>query len=190
MESFANVLQTFQESSSVFVALIPVAGGIIVAWFTWDVALLSTKRGVNSDAVALKEFLRLLREAKTEMLICDDGNKMPGSIYDNDEVVDAVKAKLESSEGFKMMCLFSNEYVSKFRRELENLDGIEIKLASDRRDVHYKIIDGGRSGYLSRHEEGESGREFESYRRVFGRVRRSTFGPFVEDINREFRSAV
>ena len=189
MESFANVFQAFQENSGVFIALIPVAGGIVIAFFTWDIALLSSRRGVNSDAVALKEFLRLLGEAKTEMLICDDGNQMKGSLYDNDDVVNAVKEKLSTSSGFTMLCLFSSGYESKFCKVLGKMAGVRIKMVSNRRDVHYKIIDGGCSGYLSRHEKGEPCREFESYRRVFGRVRSRMFGPFIEDIGREFKTS-
>ena len=171
--------------------VLPVGMGALFAYYTRHLLWLRLEVGHNSNARVSEAFLRLLENAKSEMLICDDGNKMEGSIYDNDEIVATVRSKLESNNQFRIRCLFSENYRSKFRAAFENRDyNVEIKAQVERRPVHYKIIDRGQSGYLSRHERGETQRAFKFYENASGWVRELALARHVADIDREFQNAV
>lgn len=115
----------------------------------------STASGWNSDETAAAQFIGLLDEAETSMVVHDDGNEMKGSIYENAKVVDAVRQKLSDNRGFRLSCHFNFDASLRFTSELAGCDGVRIEVGNDARpedDIHYKIIDGGRKAHVSHHE--------------------------------------
>ena len=60
------------------------------------------------------------------------------------------------------------------------------------RDVHYKIIDGGRMGYLSLHAPGSNERKYEFFEcsRASEWTRRRLLGDHCEKFERDFSAAV
>ena len=137
-------------------------------WSLWDAMQLryveSSPARPNADNVAKGEFLRLLQSASVEMIVYNDGNRITDSIYDQPEIVEAVKEKLLTHPEFTMRCLFNEpDGELLFMKEFRTSSSVEIKRR--KRDVaphptHYKIIDGGRRAYLSKHVPGSSERRY------------------------------
>lgn len=169
------------------IAAIVLAMGYYV-YRTWHLIPMKVERGLNSDDFTAAAFIGLVNEAHGMMLVCDDGNQMPGSIYQSAEVIEAVRAKLARDREFRMRCLFSSEEPTEFRQAFSDHDRVEFTV-DQRREIHYKIINGGRKGYLSEHLEGERERQYTVYSRVYGRARQKIFGPHMDDINRVFSHA-
>ena len=118
---------------------------------------------INDDDSVVSNFIELLDEARTSMIVYDDGNDMAGSVYNDSRVIDAVGRKLRSNPDFELRCLFNCDDDVQFRKEFADAPQVDIRTRSDKdreRKVHYKIIDGGMKAYLSRHELGSSQRRF------------------------------
>ena len=153
---------------------------------------------INDDDRAVGSFKELLAQAHSNMMIYDDGNKMKGSIYMNKEVVHAIEEKLRDMPDFTMRCYFNHdENDTLFRKAFNDHDRVDIRTRSDEDrpdDTHYKIIDGGRMAYLSRHEHGSSKRKFQviDCRRVsesaFKDMTDSLLGEYKKDIEQKFPS--
>ena len=127
----------------------------IVVYRGWAFLQVSTESDLNTDNTAVEHLVALLDEAKKSMVVYDDGNKMDGSIYENQEVINAVRQKLSNNPGFKLSCYFNFNDAILFTEELRECCGVQIKVGQGDRpddDVHYKIIDGGLKAHLSRHE--------------------------------------
>ena len=117
----------------------------------------------NSDKTAERNFLALLQEATESMVVYDDGNEMEGSIYQNRQVVDAVREKLSKNPGFRLSCYFNFDDAVLFTKELEQHPRVRIVTGHGDRpddDVHYKIIDGGLKAHISRHEVASQERRY------------------------------
>lgn len=120
-----------------------------------------TTGGVNDHEKARAAFRDLLAEADSGMILYDDGDSMEGSIYEDRAVVDAIRRKLDENPRFTMECMFSSSDETLFRRELGKDPRITIMQRKGvRSSVHYKIIDGGRKAYVSRHALGQERRRF------------------------------
>ena len=167
--------------SAVFIAL--------YLYRTWHLIPLKIVNGVNSDNFTIKTFVALVGEASGLMRVCDDGNKMEGSIYESDQVVEAVKRQLVADPTFCMHCLFFSNDDTLFRRSFKNENRIIFRIAPTRRSMHYKIINDGRKGYVSTHGEGEVERSYTIYSGVYGPSRARIFGPYMEDIDQVFANA-
>lgn len=159
----------------------------------------STQCEENNDDITREHFLALLRDAKSSIVIYDDGNEMASSIYASDEVLDAFRQKLKESPGFKVKCLFHcNDPNLPFRREFSQNPAVEIRTRNQDKagfPVHYKIIDEGEKAYLSVHGFEESEREFrlvdcttvpEKHR---GFVKKAVLRDYRQDFDRAFREA-
>lgn len=128
----------------------------------WAFLQVSTTSDSNSDEAAVEHFKALLREAERSMVVHDDGNKMAGSIYENEEIIDAVRQKLTNNEHFRLACHFNCDG-NRFTEELRQCPGVEIRIGHGERpedDVHYKMIDCGRKAHLSRHEFNSKERRY------------------------------
>ena len=152
----------------------------------------------NDDRTAKTHFIKLLGEAKSSMIVYDDGNVMSGSVYESQEVIEAVRCKIESDHEFQLLCLF-NCYEPKlmFRRELADLPSVQIRTRAegDGGGTHYKIIDDGLKGYLSKHEFGKDSRLYktvdcsdvpERYRKY---ASNAVLGGFIDDFKSAFANA-
>ena len=119
---------------------------------TWPLLKLTIKSGRNSNRRAREMFIELLNQAQEEMLLYDDGSK--GGMYDDEDVVAAVGRRLAENPGFRMLCLFTYKEQTAFRTAFGNHDRVKIRERAERSEIHYRIIDRGRQGYLSRHKLG------------------------------------
>ena len=145
------------------VVVLCLAVAVRIIYRGWAFLRVSTTSDWNSDETAVEHFVALLDEAKTSMVVHDDGNKMEGSIYENKDVIDAVRRKLSDEPDFQLSCHFNFDDTMPFTRELQGVRGIKIKTGQGDRshdDVHYKIIDGGLKVYLSRHAVASKARRY------------------------------
>lgn len=123
----------------------------------------STEMDWNSDKTAVENFLGLLQDAKESMIVHDDGNKMEGSIYQDDQVIEAVRLKLSENPEFRLSCYFNFDDAMPFTKAFEEHPRVRIATGrGDRSDgaVHYKIIDGGLKAHVSRHKIASKERRY------------------------------
>lgn len=162
----------------------------IFVWRTWGLLRLNLKVGTNDDGLARRIFIELLNEAENAMWICDDGNDFPESIYNATEIIQAIRARLVSNEGLHLYCLFSSNDKTSFTEAFANHPRVHMQRGiQPRRDVHFKIIDGGRKGYVSAHPLGSSERRYRSYdcSKVSPHIRREALGRHLEGVETFFQ---
>ena len=147
-----------------------------IGWMVWDeirrwraqpfdVVFTS---GTNDDKQAVSSFVDIVRHATKNLIVHDDGNKMPGTIYDNPEAIEALDRQLTEHEQLVVKCLFNvhDELAMVERLRQRHPERFKVKY---RRwpwprpafDVHYKIADDGAIGHLSHHDMGAAERHFE-----------------------------
>ena len=130
-------------------------------------SLVTLLEGENDNAVATSMFVALIERAETEIEVFDDGNKMDESVYQNPTVIAALQEKLESNPSFKATFYFNSDDRTEFRKAFDDYSGsVEIHAGTAIRpdiQTHYKIIDGGLEGYLSKHAFNDGEREFSHY---------------------------
>ena len=144
--------------------------------------------GRNDNDRAIEHFIKLVGDAQDTMVVCDDGNKMKGSIYENDQVIETVQIKLKANPHFTMRCVFSSPDKTKYREAFGGEDRVQIR-NGPRRNVHYKIIDDGASGYLSRHPLGGEDRSYRLYETVPRGLRQVIFGRHLNHMESVFAHA-
>lgn len=128
----------------------------------WAFLQVTTTSDSNSDEAAVEQFVALLDEAETSMVVHDDGNKMDGSIYESETVIDAVRKKIAKHRDFRLACHF-NFGGTRFTEELARCPAVRIRTGQGDRpadDVHYKIIDCGRKAHLSSHRFNSKERRY------------------------------
>lgn len=120
--------------------------------------------GENDDVTAAEQFITLVNRAEHLIVVYDDGNKMKGSLYDDKTVVEAVEKRLSENGNFNVKCFFNSSDQTRFVTSLQSMDRVDIRFRNNDEsrpnDVHYKIIDDGAMGYLSRHAFGQAERNF------------------------------
>ena len=117
---------------------------------------------INNHESVVSNFIELLAEARTSMILYDDGTDVAGSVYNDSRVIDAVHSKLRDNPDFELRCLFNCDDDVEFRKEFADKPQVEIRTRSDMDSegrTHYKIIDGGLKACLSRHCLGSSQRQ-------------------------------
>ena len=121
--------------------------------------------GLNDPETAKRYFLLLLGQAREEMLLYDDGDSVADSIYADQEVLSAIKRKLDEHATFTMRCLFNCPVPEAFQEAMHGEDRVDARttgLGEDApRDTHLKVIDKGRLAYLTRHGYGSMVRPYE-----------------------------
>ena len=139
-------------------AIIVVAGLFTIPWLK-DMVEVSRTRVVemppNSNEEAQRIFLDLLEEASTEILMYDDGNAQDGSLYQSQQVVQAIRNKIRDIPSFRVRCVLNSGNGSTlFESALAAEPNVTIRPRDDNPSrVHYKIID-GRKAYVSCHQPG------------------------------------
>ena len=124
-------------------------------------------RDNNSDEDAVSMFINLIRLAKDQIEVFDDGNKMEGSMYESEDVVNELVRKLKDNDQFKARFFFNTDEELLLRRELEDHERVEIYVGAvpgagrPEDETHYKIIDNGLIAHLSNHVYGAGERTFE-----------------------------
>ena len=151
----------------------------------------------NDDLFAIRQFTTLLERAHSNMAVYDDGDKMEESIYMQQEVVEAIKKKLDTVPDFTLRCYFNdNAPDTLFRQTFDGHDRVDIRMRPDGdirpNDTHYKIIDDGLMAYLSQHGHGIRERKFQviDCTRVnpskLQVVTNSLLGEYKQDIKQKF----
>ena len=141
------------------------------------------KEGNNNEQAVLNT-VELIKEAKDEIEIFDDGDFFPGSAYEDNRVIDAVKDKLNKNPNFKFRFLFNiGDNKLRLIQTFYGSDKIEIYARKDQTrppDRHYRIIDGGVKGTLSEHDVGDGPRTYQKfYCRARAKSDRRRAGRFV-----------
>lgn len=178
-------------------------GATFIAWLLWDELRHWTAQpldvvfedGVNDDVEAVSRFVEVVRHAKCELIIHDDGNDMPGTIYNDESVVGAVDRQMAQHEGLAVKCLFNAraelalvERLSKRYRARFHVRYRRWPWPRPAFDVHYKIADSGAIGHLSHHGYGAGERHFE-VRNCLGvnqRERNIELGKYMRRFKRQF----
>lgn len=146
----------------VLTALLLAASALLSWKWMRDAAELSRVKVVkmrpNSDEVVVANFLQLLAEASVELVMYDDGDTSPESLYQDRRAVDALRDRLEDPD-FAVDCVLNNRNgETLFERALGGLPNVRIRSrVSNPRRVHYKIID-RRKAYVSCHDVGQKTR--------------------------------
>ena len=145
--------------------------------------------GMNDSGFAAETFVELLKDAERTMLICDDGNSMADSIYDREDVVAQVLDRLQANPRLRIACLFFSSDDTAFTRRLDGHARVTLKRGvQPRRDIHFKIIDGGRKGYVSSHPIGAAERRYRLYdcSRVPASIRDAALGHHIHAMKAQF----
>lgn len=160
----------------------------------------SIEVGQNNEETPKAYLLHMLAAAERSITIFDDGDKVNDSLYDDSTIVAAFGEKLRENPGFKVECYFNNPRRTMFRDNLERCKGVAIQTGEGANregyEVHYKIIDGGKMGYLSRHEEQSLARSYQYIdcsnvlRWGFPAVSKRHFGPHFRDFEKRFNRAL
>ena len=183
----------------IFVFIIAVAGSMYLVWqFILVRRILSIKSesGWNTDQKPIEAVIDLVNEATSQIEIYDDGNDMEDSLYNNKEFFKAIDSKLKESKGnFRVICLFNEDSDMEFKRHFAGNPKVEIykrKPSKPLSPIHYKIIDGWKKAYLSRHGYGQHEREYRLIDCTGVKGRRSddlksvVFDQYRQDIGSDF----
>ena len=124
---------------------------------------LPEERDENTDAQAAEMMVDLINNARRSLVIHDDGNNSPASVYNNDDVINALRARIERRPRLTVECLFNDHDDLKLLDLARDTGRIAIWYADGTRpdnDLHYKIVDGGKLVHLSSHAHGASERGY------------------------------
>ena len=121
--------------------------------------------GTNTDNTAETMFINLLQFANKQIEVFDDGNKMEGSIYESEAVVQALDEKLKDNTTFVARFFFNDNEDLRLSRHFETHERVKIYAGAPGErppdQTHYKLIDGGLIAHLSTHGHGQAERSFE-----------------------------
>ena len=146
--------------------------------------------GSNDDKTATCVFIELVAEVERNFIIHDDGGA--GSpIYDDCDVIEAVRKRLHECGELTIKCLFNQNGARIESLDKEFPGRFIVRCQQDKRtknDVHFKIIDGGRKAYLSTHAVGISERKYEliDCTNSTRKIRQQMFGKFYDRVDMDF----
>ena len=122
--------------------------------------------GDNGDDQAADMFVALIGQTCRRIDIHDDGNDSTASVYNNDQVMDAIRDRIRQRR-IEVRCLFNDEdqplKLLGLARSEECRGHIRVWYAKGDRpdqDIHYKVVDKGNLVHLSLHAHGASERSF------------------------------
>ena len=148
----------------------------------------------NDNLEAVSRFAEALEHADGELLIHDDGDKVDGSVYEDDSTIRAIRDRLNECQKLKIRCLLNfNENVKVTELSDEFGERFQVRYLHQRPadDIHFKIADRGKWAYLSTHRKGDTERDGEvcDGRRANERVRRYYVGDLLEAFDAGFAKA-
>lgn len=115
--------------------------------------LVVVHKGTNDDEAAISRFIKLVKATKKEMLIHDDGDRS-SSLYQDHRVLSAVEERLEA--GATIRCLFNEDSRLGITELATKHDTLVIRYSLGtgwRSALHFKLVDGGKIAYLTKHRE-------------------------------------
>lgn len=148
----------------------------------------------NDNSEAIARFTEALEHADCELVIHDDGDKVEGSVYDDDLIVQAIRDRLRKFPKLRIRCLLNfkaNVKVTELSKEFGDRFQVRYLLQRPVDDVHFKIADQGKWAYLSTHIQGDTRRDGEvcDGTRASKRVRRYYVGDLLEAFDVGFKKA-
>lgn len=156
-------MQPFSLPWNLGVAII-IAGILYYIWKSWGFLFLGLRIGKNDPQFVTDTFKELLADAKQNLLLCDDGNIMPGSLYEDKRVVKAISERLTENQDLEIFCIFHSRDDTEFIRQFANNPRVHMaRGVLPRPAVHFKIIDDGKKGYLTAHDFESSDRNYRLY---------------------------
>ena len=165
---------------------------IILWWWYWDRVHVRVRTGTNDADEAAQMFIRVLNAAKETLVVHDDGDKVDGTVYEDEAVIDAVRRRLAQHEALTIKCLFNDQADLALTRKMrtEFPGQFQVWYRNGPRpigDIHYKIADGGTVGHLSAHGHREPERNFKllDCSGAKRRTRKSVFGKYLNAFERE-----
>lgn len=178
-------------------------GATFIGWLLWDELRhlaaqpldVVFENGVNDDSEALSKFVTVVQHAERDLIIHDDGNDMPGTIYNDAAVIEAIDRQMAQHKKLVVKCLFNaRDKLAMVERLSERYPTrFHVRYRRWRRkrpafDVHYKIADGGEIGHLSHHDYGARERYFEVRNCVSAnqRERDIELGKYMRRFKRQF----
>lgn len=187
---------TPMEDLLVFVAVATaIVPPIALWWWYCDSANVRVESGVNDDDAAVAMLLSVVKAARKSLVIRDDGNKQPKTVYDDKNVIDAVRKQLADNQDLNIRCLFNDrddlELVRQIAAEYPARFQVWYRDGPRPDDIHYKIADDGVIGHLSRHEYKQPEREFKllDCSAAKPRTRKRAFGKYLEQFEQEVAAA-
>ncbi len=111
----------------------------------------------NSDEKAANAMIDMVEQTCRELLIHDDGNNSVGSVYNNEQVLEAIRSRLRQRPRLRIRCLFNDNEPLKLLELAQSedcRDRIEVWHVRGPRpldDMHYKVVDRGKMVHLSFH---------------------------------------
>ena len=165
-----------------------------MAWRLYDNLSVRFVQGKNDDSTVGELFTQLLRDVERDLIIHDDGDNSNRSMYNDPSIVDEIRVCLNEKAALNVRMYFNKRGDLEVNALTEAFpDRVSIRYNTGERspsDIHYKIIDGGMQGHLSRHALGCSEREFEFYDCSRSRRHRERIlGPYCERFERDFAAA-
>lgn len=145
---------------SAIVLVLVVVATMVSVWLAYQHSLLRVTDVDNDNKDAIRHFLTVLERAERELLVHDDGDdKTDGSLYDDENTVEAVRERLRTCQSLKIRCLFNfnaGVKMAALSKDKEFSDRFQVRYLHQRPadDVHFKIADGGKVAYLSSHPRG------------------------------------
>ena len=127
---------------------------------------LAVTHNSNNDAQAAQVFIDLVNKARKSIVIHDDGNDSSESIYNNDDVLNAIRERVKGQPNLEIKFWFNDVAELKLLKLADEdcKSNISMWYSKGDRPVnenHYKIVDSGRIVHTSTHKHLESEREFE-----------------------------
>lgn len=162
-----------------------------------DLMIDDTMNGENDDEMVSRTFLKLVAETQKSLVIHDDGGNSPNSVYNNDDVIEALRQRIQDC-GIEVKCLFNeaDEPIKLLDLAREFPSNVSIRYLDEGRpehDIHYKIVDNGKLMYLSRHDRGQGDRKY-VYRKankwwMFAGTRRRISRDYMDLFNRGVKAS-
>ena len=147
----------------IFCGAVVITGFVLIAHTNRRMSVV-IKRGQNDDKMAAEFFRELVCDMEQQMIIHDDGDSTPQTLYNNDDVICTIKERLGGNSDLEIMCLFNKRESIKMVELADQLPNFRVYYvpASHQVDgIHYKIIDHGKKAYLSKHCAGSTERQYE-----------------------------
>ena len=179
---------------SAIVLVVVVVAAVVSVWLAHEYSLLRVTDVENDNKDAIRYFLAVLDRAERELLVHDDGDKSDGSLYDDENTVEAVRERLRTCPSLKIRCLLNFNTGVKMAALSEEGDGrFQVRYLRQRPvdDVHFKIADGGKMAYLSTHLKGVTERRGQVIEDMGAPefVRKHRLGGLIDDFNEGFDKA-
>ena len=173
-------------------AIVPPIG---LWWWHCDSMNVRVQGGVNDDEAAVAMLLAVVKAARKSLIIRDDGNKEPETVYDDANVIDTVRKQLADNDELHIRCLFNDradlDLVRQVAAEYPTRFQVWYHDGPRPDDIHYKIADGGLVGHLSWHEYKQPERDFKllDCSAAKPRTRKRAFGQYLKQFEREVAAA-